>query len=62
MDNDHIETDIALLLMQIETGEGDARSIYDQIRSQFAQMRASGEEIPAEFAELERDLDLRFAA
>jgi hypothetical protein len=61
-DNHQLESDIAMLLMQIEAGEGDAKVIYGQIRDHFEQLRATGDDIPAEFAELEKDLDLRFAA
>jgi hypothetical protein len=62
MDNHHIESDIAMLYMQIETEEGDARAIYDEIRGYFDQLRAGGDDVPSEFAELERELEMRFAA
>ena len=62
MSNNHVEADIALLLMQLETEEGDTTEIYNQIHDIFEEMRASGDDIPAEFSELEKELDMQFAA
>ncbi len=62
MSNDHVESDIALLLMQLEEHPEAASTIYQQIHDIFEEMRADGDEIPVEFLELERELDVKFAA
>ena len=62
MSNIHVETDIALLFMQLETNEGDKTEIYNQIHDIFEEMRADGDVIPVEFMELEKELDMKFAA
>ncbi len=62
MSNDHIETDIALLLVQLETRRDKAGEIYAQIHDIFEEMRRDGDEIPAEFQELKKELDTKFAA
>lgn len=62
MSNNHVETDIALLLMQLETNEDKASEIYTQIHDIFEEMRADGDDIPVEFTELEKELDMKFAA
>jgi hypothetical protein len=62
MSNNHVESDIVMLLMQLENEDGDTSEIYAQIHDIFEEMRADGDEIPAEFAALEKELDLKFAA
>ena len=62
MSNNHIESDIALLLMQLENEDGDTREIYQQIHDIFEEMRADGDTIPTEFSELKKELDQKFAA
>ena len=62
MSNNHVESDIALLLMQLENEDGDTAEIYSQIHDIFEEMRRDGDEIPAEFSELEKELDMQFAA
>ena len=61
MSNDHVETDIALLLMQLECEDGDPREIYAQINDIFEEMLLDGDEVPAEFIDLKKDLDTRFS-
>ena len=62
MSNIHMESDIALLLMQLENEDGNTSEIYQQIHDIFEEMRADGDSIPSEFCELERELDQKFAA
>ncbi len=62
MSNDHVESDIALLLVQLENETGDTTEIYRQIHDIFEEMRADGDDIPNEFVELEKELDMKFAA
>lgn len=62
MSNNHIESDIALLLMQLESDMGDSNEIYLQIHDIFEEMRADGDHIPTEFMMLEQELNQRFAA
>jgi hypothetical protein len=61
MSNNHVESDIALLLMQLENEDGDTTEIYRQIHDIFEEMRADGDDIPSEFSALEQELDQRFA-
>jgi hypothetical protein len=62
MSNDHVESDIALLLMELENEDGDPVEIYKQIHDIFQEMHADGDEIPMEFQELEKELKERFSA
>lgn len=62
MSNNHVESDIALLMMQLETEVGNSAEIYKQIHDLFEEMRTDGDDIPAEFMELEKELDMKFAA
>ena len=62
MSNDHVEADLALLLMELEKEDGDPQEIYQQIHDIFQEMRADGDEIPKEFLELEKELEQKFAA
>ena len=61
MSNNHVESDIAMLLMQLENHDGDDNEIYLQIHDIFQEMHADGDEIPAEFVELEKELDQKFS-
>ena len=62
MSNNHVESDIALLLMQLEEHPVGASEIYRQIHDIFEEMRQDGDDIPVEFQELEKELDMKFAA
>lgn len=62
MSNNHVETDIAMLLMQLENEDGNTTEIYKQIHDIFEEMRSDGDVIPVEFSELEKELDMKYAA
>jgi hypothetical protein len=61
MERDEINAEISLLLDQMEGDLGDAREIYLRLCQLRQAMRAFGQELPGDLAQLERDLAAEFA-
>jgi hypothetical protein len=53
---------INLLVVEMENQPGDAHELYEQIRQELNQLRATGQPLPEDLVRLEEELGREFEA
>ncbi len=62
MDLSNLETELNLLLTQMENLPGDRHEFYLQLRQKLSGFRAFGMPVPADLERLEKELEKEFAS
>ncbi len=62
MSFEQLQTEINVLLAQMENQPQDIHELYELVREKINEMKAFGMPIPQEFQELEQKLEAQFVA
>ena len=57
---DELIARINLMIIEMENQPGDAHELYEQIRLELNQLRATGQPLPEDLAKLEAELSREF--